>query len=738
MRIQVKKLRCILLIVILVFNYHGFLYSQERYILSRLDAKLVYDGSCDEPAWDHIEPLPLMMTVPSYGNEPSEKTEIRIAYDDDYLYLGARCFDSYPEKMKIQLKRDDWKYEIDWIWLILDTFNDKENTVLFGTSPSGGRTDVAFSNDANNLKYDMNTSWNTFWDVKTKVDNMGWQVEMRIPFSSLRFQVVDGETVMGLNVSRYISSKNEQICMPHVEEKHDFWGAVKASQTMEVVIKNIKSKKPVYISPYILGGLEQKNILSDDGTKYNHENYKTWNAGLDIKYRLTDNLTLDATINQDFAQIEADNQVVNLTRFSLFFPEKRLFFQERKSNFDFQFDYSNRLFYTRNIGLNNGDPVGIYGGGRLVGRIGDWDVGFLSMQSAPVEDLLSENFTVLRLRKQVINSNTYVGGMITNRMDFNGNYNTAYGLDGIFRLFGDDYLKIMWAQTFDNNSSNKALSLDPSRIYVNWERRTLKGIAYNLNYSRAGSKYNPGIGYERRANYSLYNGSLSYGWIYDKSWLKSQKISLTAYLYSENVNNTTETGGLVLNWSMISASGIEGYATGEMIYDHPLEDFSLDDNVTVLAGDYTFFNIKGDFTTPRGRAIKINPGFEAGSFYDGWKVSPHITINWIIKNRIQLSATYLFDRIVFPSRDQQLNSNIFRLNTQVVFSTKLSVSAFIQYNDNIDAVLANFRLRYNPKEGNDLYLVYDEGYNTDRFRIPILPVTNRRTIMIKYTHTFIL
>ena len=734
-----KKLRSICLFIIFTFFFQGFLFSQDRYVLSKFDTELNYDGVCDEPAWDHIEPLPLMVMTPSYGHEPSEKTEIRIAYDDDYFYLGAKCFDSQPDKMKIQLKRDDWKYECDWIQLMLDTFNDKENTVLFGTSPSGGRTDVAFSNDANSLRYDMNTSWNTFWDVKTKVDNIGWQVEMRIPFSSLRFQEVNGETIMGVNVSRYISRKNEWICMPHVEEKHGNWGNMKASQCMEVVIKNIKSKKPIYIAPYILGGLEQTNLLSDDETKYDHKNDKDWNAGLDLKYRLTNNLTFDATINQDFAQIEADNQLVNLTRFSLFFPEKRLFFQERKSNFDFKFDYSNRLFYTRNIGINNGNPVGIYGGGRLVGRLGDWDVGFLSMQSAPEEELLSENFTVLRLRKQVINANSYVGGMVTNRMDFNGAYNTAYGLDGIFRLFGDDYLKVMWAQTFDNNSSNEALSLDPTRIYINWERRTQKGISYEVNYSRAGSDYNPGIGYERRTNYSLYEGSLSYGWIYDDSWLNSQSIGLTGYQYSENVNNTTETAGLVLNWNMLSASGIDGYATADLTYDRPLEDFNLADNVTIPAGDYTFYTMMVDVSTPRGRTFKVNPGFSAGTFYDGWRTSPSITTNWIIKSRIQLRATYMYDRIVFPSRNQQLNSNIFRLNTQVVFSTKLSASVFVQYNNNIDAVLTNIRIRYNPKEGNDLYLVYDEGYNTDRYRdFLVYPVTSRRTIMIKYTYTFIL
>ncbi len=324
-------------------------------------------------------------------------------------------------------------------------------------------------------------------------------------------------------------------------------------------------------------------------------------------------------------------------------------------------------------------------------------------------------------------------------MDFKGAYNTAYGLDGIFRLFGDDYLKVMWAQTFDHLSSNEALSLDPTRIYLNWERRTRKGISYELNYSRAGSDYNPGIGFELRTNYSLYKGTLSYGWIYDASWLNSQSIDLTGYQYSENVNNTTETAGIMLEWNMLSGSGIEGAVTAELIYDRPLEDFELADNVSIPAGEYTFYNIIVDLSTPRGRTLKINPGLSAGTFYDGFQTSPFIIAEWIVKSKVQFSATYMYDRISFPSRNQQLNSNIFRLNTQVVINTKLSASAFIQYNNNIDAVIANFRVRYNPKEGNDLYLVYDEGYNTDRYReYPVRPVTSRRTIMIKYTYTFTL
>ncbi len=479
--------------------------------------------------------------------------------------------------------------------------------------------------------------------------------------------------------------------------------------------------------------------MNDENSEYERYNNLARGLGLDVKYRVSDYLTLDATINTDFAQVEADDQVVNLTRFSLFFPEKRQFFQERRSNFEFNFDMQNRLFYTRRIGIYEGKPVGIYGGARLVGRAGAWDVGLLSMQSAPVEDLFSENFTVMRVRRQVINPSTYIGGILTNRMDFKGDFNTAYGLDGVFRLFGDDYLKLMWAQTFENENENRPFSFDPARIYLNWERRSLEGVAYNLSYSRAGTDYNPGIGYERRSNYSKYGASLLYGWIREDSWIRTHKIMLDGFYYSNNADNVTESAEIWFGWDFLSREGAIGLITGRVIYDNLLEDFNLSEEVSVLAGPYTFFNLKGELSTPRGKAFSIGSEFEIGPYYDGWLSSIGISPRWIIKNRVQFEGTYQFNRVNFSERDQQFDAHILRLNGLLTLSTKFSVAAFVQYNSAIDAVLSNFRLRYNPKEGNDFYIVYNEGYNTDRYReLPVLPVTSERTIMIKYTYTFIL
>jgi len=726
--------------VITILLFSASVEAQDQIYLSKFEGSLDFDGICDEAGWEKISPLKLITFAPDYGAEPSEKTIVKIAYDKDYLYVGAILFDSNPDKMKIQLKRDDWKYECDWLIIILDTFNDKENTLVFGTSPSGGRSDVSFSNDVAVLMRDMNTNWNTFWDVRTNNDNEGWQAEMRIPFSSLRFNEVDGEVVMGLGVLRHLSNKNESYCLPTAAKEHKFWGIFKASQTKEIVIRGITSRKPVYITPYVLGGLNQENSLNDAGTQYEHTNDPDWNIGLDTKFRVSDNLTLDLSLNTDFAQVEDDNQRVNLTRFPLFFEEKRQFFQERKTNFEFNFDQSNRLFHTRQIGLYNGQPVPVYGGGRLVGRIKSWDLGLLSMQTAPYEDeLLSENFTVLRLQKDVINDQSTVGGIITNRMNFNGGYNTSYGIDGSFHLFGNEYLKAMWAQSFENGKNNRVFSSNPARLFVQWERRTGEGLAYIFNYNYAGIDYNPGMGFESRRNYSRYGFSFSYDWINDNSWLYNHGFSLDGYLYSDNINDITETSAVNFGWNFESREGMTGGLNANMLYENLIEDFNPYPDLFIPAGEYRFLFLDGDIYSPRGRSFVIGTSFTSGKWYDGWSNSINITPTVIIKQRLQLDGTYLYSMARITERDQEFNSHIVRLRGQFVFNTKLSMSAFIQYSNISKLIPTNIRLRYNPREGNNLYIIYDEGFNTDRYRlVPALPVSKVRTIMLKYTYTFIL
>jgi len=726
--------------LILILLFSSSVSAQDQLILSKFEGDLNFDGICDEAGWEKISPLNLITFIPDYGAEPSEKTIVKIAYDSDYLYAGAILSDSNIDKVKIQLKRDDWKYECDWFAIFLDTFNDKENTLAFCTSPSGGRTDVSFSNDIEVLNRDMNPNWNTFWDVKTTKNDKGWQVEMRIPFSSLRYNEINGNVIMGLGIIRYLPYKNEGYCLPTAAKEYGMWGVYKASQTQEIVIEGIRARKPVYITPYVMGGIKQENNLNNAETQYEQTTDLEWNIGLDTKFRVSDNLTLDLSVNTDFAQVENDNQRVNLTRFPLFFEEKRQFFQERNTNFEFNFDQYNRLFHSRQIGLYNGQPVTVYGGGRLVGRIKSWDIGFLSMQTAPYKDeLLSENFTVFRLQKDVINDKSTVGAIITNRMNFSGGYSTSYGIDGLFNLFGDEYLRAMWAQTIENDKNNKVFSPDPARIFIQWERRKIEGLAYIISYNYAGRDYNPGMGFESRRNYSRYGFSVSYNWINDNSWLYNHVFSLDGYLYSDNLNDITETSAFNFGWDFESREGMTGGLNVNLLYENLIEDFSPYPDLSIPAGEYRFLFLEGDINSPRGRSFVIGTSITSGKWYDGWSNSISITPTVIIKQRLQLTGTYLYSMANIPERDQEFNSHIVRLRGQLVFNTKLSMSAFIQYSSISKLVPANIRLRYNPREGNDLYIIYDEGFNTDRERlVPTLPVSKLRTIMLKYTYTFIL
>jgi hypothetical protein len=550
--------------------------ANEPIKIQRIILPIELDGLSNELAWEGIEPFPMIMRIPNFGSEPSEKTEVLLGYDDDYLYVAGRLYDSEPSKLQsTSLQRDrGWNWTTDHLGVIFDTFNDNENAVLFVTTPAGTRTDLSIKNDGEGEPDKYATfSWNTFWDVATECNYDGWFAEIRIPFSSLRFEEKDGQTVMGFIAYRLIPRKFELSCFPFIAEKRNM---VAPSQGQEIIFEGIKRHNPIYITPYLLGGLGQSNELNDAGTAYETNDKFVHEAGLDVKYGLTNNLTLDVTINPDYAQVEADDQMINLTRYSLFFPEKRLFFQERQGNFEFRFNDDDRLFYSRRIGLHEGNRVRIFGGARVVGRAGPWDIGFLNMQTQRFEDFPSENFNVMRMRRQVLNQYSYVGGMITTRIGNKNSWNTAYGIDGIFRLFGDDYLTLKWAQSFENDKKNKVVAFEPSKIYVNWTRRSNKGIGYNLSYSRSGDDFNPGIGYERRNNYTRFGNRMHYGWFPgEESKLQNHQVFFEGITFIRNMDGKIESSDIGPGWAFATRPGSYGSVSFRQFKENVTESFFI-------------------------------------------------------------------------------------------------------------------------------------------------------------------
>jgi hypothetical protein len=705
-----------------------------------LPEPIVLDGNVDDAAWEEVTPLDLTMYTPTFGGTPTERSEIMVAYDDSYLYVAGRLYDSEPDGVAVKtLYRDRYSGD-DVFGIVLDSYNDHETAVWFTTNPAGVQADRTVANDGEfTLGRPMNADWNTFWDVATVRNHDGWFAEMRIPFSSLGFQDDDGHVEMGMSVYRLIARKNERHIYPGTPPDWGFLSFAKPSKTKRVSLEGVRSKSPVYVTPYALGGLSREAALDSAGLAYGFDNDATRELGLDLKYNVTDNLTIDLTANTDFAQVEADDQQVNLTRFSLFFPEKRQFFQERASVFEFNTGGFSRLFHSRRIGLDDGRPVRLIGGARVVGRVGGTDVGALNMQTARVDGLPSENFGVLRLKQRVLNQNSTVGGIVTTRVGEDGGYNVALGVDGAIRLVGDEYVIVKWAQTFDDADAPGLNALDRGRILARWERRRQTGLSYSAEYIRSGSAYSPELGFQMREDFSFVSNDLQYQWLLgESSPFHSVSIGSTALTYVRDGDKTVETGLVEPSLNIEFKNNARLTLSQQNSYESVRDTFSLSDETDVPTGDYWFHS--GFLHFEASRAATFRPTFtvSAGSFYDGWNAAFQAAPAWNISSHLEFAGEYQFNLIRFPDRQQSLNAHLVRLRVDAAADVHLSFSAFLQYNSTADVASLNARLRYRFREGNDLWLVYDEGLNTERDATgaPRLPLSQNRALLVKYTYTF--
>ena len=715
--------------------------EQERRVIGKMNSAVVFDGKPNEAAWEQLEPFPMISHMPTFGNPPSEKSVIRMGYDDQFVYVGGLLYVSDPSFIQaVGKKRDMETMSSDFFMISFDTYVDKENSLLFATNPLGLRWDADVSKDGTTTMDQMpvNMDWNTFWEVKSSYDDQGWYFEMQIPISSLRFQDIDGQTVMGISVFRWIPAKNEGDIFPAISNEWGPTSYLKPSLYEEVVFEDLSPKKPLYITPYVLAAFEQQNELNDVETAHEYSQDFKFEPGLDIKYGINPNTVLDLTVNTDFAQVEADDQQFNTSRFSLFFPEKRKFFLERSSIFDFSMGGRNNLFYSRRIGLYEGNPVRIWGGARLNARINTWDIGLLDLQTASFEDLPSENFGAFRIKKRAFNEYSYLGGMLTTRLGVDGTYNIGYGLDGVVRVFGDDYLTIRMAQTLHDSAENNPLSMDPTSITLNWERRKREGLSYSAGLYYSGTDFEPGIGFEMIDDFIATAPSLRYTWISpEASWLQSHNIWLFNYVFFRVPDYSLMMYNLSPTWSFSSKNSWMGSVGPVYRIDQLEEDFELSDSVTVPGGRYEYLSGELMLQTPGTSSFYSILMFKGGGYFDGYKLTPSIQPILNIGASVELGGLYQLDLIRFPDRDQSLNNHIAGLQAQYMFSTKLSLSAFVQYNSAINKVLSNIRFRYNPKEGTDLFVVFNEGRNTwlDR-EVPKLPAYDARNITIKFTYTF--
>jgi hypothetical protein len=701
-------------------------------VLARVTSAITLDGKSDDAAWSSVGPIEPVMLLPTFEGQPTQRTEFRFAYDASYFYASARMYVSSPDDIRGNSLQRDRLGSDDVFRIILDTFDDSESGVGFATTPTGVRVDFSVAADGQSINYD----WNTMWDVATARTDSGWFAEMRIPLSSLRFQTQNGVATMGILAVRSSSATNETVTYPAASPRFAN-SSYRVSLGQRIVFDGVSSQRLFVATPYVLGGGTQTAVLDATGARYVSRKSDTREIGGDLKLGLTSNLTLDLTLNTDFAQAEVDDQQVNLTRFGLFFPEKRQFFLERAGVFDFStggFGDPSRLFHSRQIGLDNrGLPIRILGGGRLVGRVGGWDLASLDLETEGSRRGPAENFGVMRVRRRVLNSASTVGGIFTSRVAEAGKYNYSYGTDAVLRLLSNDYLTLQWAQTIDDSLGGSGASGMARAV---WERRAAQGLVYRLGAKWSGADHDPELGFSTRRDFQAYEGNLRYGW-YPGARTIFQNIqpSLLAYTVVRNTDGVAETVQVSSFLNFAFKSGVGGFLFHGFSSEYLNRTLQLAPNVTVPAGRHTFRSTSINVSPRQGARLRTSMSLGYGDFYDGKQFTALVAPTATVSPNLELSAEYQFNRIRFPSRSQSLEADIARLRAQVALNTKLSASGFVQYNRAADAIVSNVRVRLHLNEGRDLFVVYNDQLNTERDRVvPDLPLSQARAILVKFTY----
>jgi hypothetical protein len=698
-----------------------------------IDGPVRIDGAVDEAAWERVPPLRLTTHTPVFGRPPSEATTIRIAYDADYLYAAGVFLDSDPHGIRSNsLYRDRYAGD-DVFTLFLDTFNSNESALWFETNPAGVRMDRTLSDDAN--EYD--NSWNTFWDVATTRFTGGWAAEMRIPLSSLPFQVNEGRVVMGMTVARLISRKNEWVTFPSIGPS---WGIRQPSVAQDVILEGVQSRNPTYVTPYVLAGGDRQWQLDDQAAAYQPDRTLVREAGVDLKRNLTPNLTLDLTVNTDFAQVEVDEEQINLTRFSLFYPEKRQFFQERADVFAFNLREGGHLFYSRRIGLTDaGEPVRILGGARLVGRIGAWDVGLLDMQTEATSEASTENLGAVRWRRRVLNEFSYAGGMLTTRLNAEGDYNVGLGLDLALRPSPRDFIAVETVYTVDADSSD-VNPLERSQLHVRWQRRAMSGLSFTTDVNRVGRDYRPELGFVDRQGFTWLQFFGEYDILPANSFLRRWGPGVLISADVRNDDRSVRQSRWLHWWNYEFPSGASGWIEGLYFRENVRTPFRVANAVDIPQGNYSYFIFNANHSTAKGTLFRLSTDIRVGSFYDGWRTSLKGDITWNVSNHLEWVASYALNVLQFEKRDQKVDTHLAVLRLRAALNAKASATIFAQYNSVTDRVGVNARLRYNFREGTDLWIVYDEGINADRTPMsgadPLLPRSQNRALRVKLTYTF--
>lgn len=655
------------------------------------------DGLVVEEAWTQAEVISdFLQREPSEGGRPSQRTEVRILFDDRYLYLGFIMYDKPDEIFAQDLRRDSRMQTDDTIAVLLDTFHDHRNGFLFRLNPLGTQYDATVKNES-----DYSSSWDEKWIGEANITERGWEAEMQIPWSALRYRV--GSHVWGIDFKREIRRTNEEVNWSNFRRGFDFGNVSQAGHL--VGLRNLKLTDRFRLKPYVAGDYSslqasETPLSTGSGT-----------LGIeDFKVQVTPNLTADLTVNTDFAQVEGDEERVNLTRFPLFYSERREFFLEGADKFTFgdsdggMGGPSFLAYHSRNIGLYDGTPVPMLYGAKMTGKLGSTSIGLINAQTRPEQavEYGGRNYTALRMSQDVLRRSS-IGLVFTNVQD-GGTYNRVGGVDASFRIGDYAYAAGYMAAAMDSEIAGTRWI---GSMQAGYESDLWSGGA-SLDYVDA--DFEAELGFVRRRD--MVRQNYWAGWKPRPGWSWMRQIRLWSSLeYIADTRGEIQTREVGLSSRFQFESGDGASLRLEHTFERLLEAFFPSDLAEIPAGDYNFNTWSASIDTYSARRLSGRLRLGGGGYYSGTRNSAGSSLTFRFNEKFSLSPSYDFNRVALP--EDGFDTHVVGLRGSYNFSDRWLTSALVQYNSVADRLSVFARLNFIYRNGDDIFLVYKSTVRYD-------------------------
>ena len=729
----------------LIFNSIIFTITTFNFLLSESIAPVVrstklpvMDGNViDDEAWSSINPIiSFTQKSPDEGQVATEKTAVRIMYSDQMFYVSVICYDSNPKGIVISdTRRDAPLNNTDSFMFILDTFHDQQNGFVFGTNAGGIEYDAQVSGGGEGMSIsstrqsvgvgaNFNINWDAAWDVKTEIGEYGWSAEFAIPFKTLRFSS-DKDQSWGANFQRTIARKNE----------HVFWSPIPRQFSLNRLALegtltgiNVPTDRNIKLMPYVLGN--NNKVINETSYSKSEGDF-----GFDAKVGVTSSLTMDITYNTDFAQVEADEQQVNLDRFSLFFPEKRAFFLENAGLFsageNTYYGPDIEMFFSRRIGIVNGNRVPILGGGRLTGDLRGFKLGILNMRTGSVKNVSDgDDYGVFRLKKELPNR-TYFGGMVTRKKGLgdDGYINQSYSIDGALGI-GDAIQLIGFAAKTDPAPGIKGNN--DSYAYVLEANRNTQSFTNQIRYSEVGKNFNPEMGFVKRLGYrKVLFRILNRTRPKDLFGILELRPHITYWGYWKLEDGFQETGFLHIDnhWEFRNGFRID---TGiNFTKEGVVDSFQIVSGKWVPPSTYDNKELHIRTNTNLTKPFSIILVTKIGGFFNGDRKNFDTTLRYRFGDRFTSEVISKYNDVKLDDGGEFI-THLMRGRLTYALASNIYIQSLLQYNNQSDEWSMNWRFIWQQSAATGLYIVYNEAQDYDG--IPITKST--KSFVLKYSYLF--